>query len=112
LRSERLRSIRSAARRPHSPLAARSFQHRIVLLLTAALLFATATLAGSGPLVAQVPTPTVFPSPSATPTPGLTNVGTNYFVDNDIGNDAFNCLSPTILPQPVSSQVTGPCKTI
>jgi parallel beta-helix repeat protein len=112
LRSERLRSTRSAARRPHSPLAARSFQHRIVLLLTAALLFTTATLAGSGRLVAQVPTPTVFPSPSATPTPGLTNVGTNYFVDNDIGNDAFNCLSPTILPQPVSSQVTGPCKTI
>src|ERR1700680_2242768 len=68
-------------------------------------------LGGGRGLGAQVPT--VVPSfLSPTPTPGLTNVGGVYYVDNDVGSDAYNCLAPTVSPPPGTGQTTGPCKTI
>jgi len=110
--TNRIRATRSAIRRPRLYLAARFRLPRLCALLAAAVALLAGSLLGNGGLVAQVPAPPLFPSPTVTQSAGLTNVGSIYFVDNDIGNDASNCLSPTLLPQPASGQVTGPCKTI
>ena len=88
----------------------------LVTILLAAVFF----LRGGG-LAAQ--TPPALPSP--TTISGLTNVGTVFYVDNDIGSDAFDCLAPTVAitlptgtptptptPPAASSIVDGPCKTI
>jgi parallel beta-helix repeat protein len=90
------------------------------LALSVALTAAVLLLRG-GSLSAQ--TPPSLPSPTVIA--GLTNVGTVYYVDNDLGNDAFDCLapavnlplltatpSPTPTPTPASGIIDGPCKTI
>lgn len=107
------------AARPRAPLrrapAAPAGRVRLRPALLAAALLGVAlsgAILDGGGLGAQVPAALPSPSPTATATPGLTNVGAVYYVDNDVGNDAFTCLAPTVGPPPASGQTNGPCKTI
>jgi parallel beta-helix repeat protein len=85
---------------------------RVWLLAAAAIALAGALLAGGHSTVAQTPVPTPLPVLNITPGPDLTNVGVTYYVDNDIGDDAFTCQSATVGIAPPTGQVPGPCKTI
>lgn len=61
---------------------------------------------GSSPVVRSA---TVSPTAAL----GLTNLGVVYYVDNDTGNDHYDCLAPAIASgPPTAGQVDGPCKTI
>ena len=76
--------------------------------LAGALLAALVLLSSSRHLTAQTPVP------SPTPVSGFTNIGITYYVDNDLGDDSFDCTAPiqaSTIP-PSSGVITGPCKTI
>lgn len=72
----------------------------------------------AGPSGSQAQTPTPLPrltvTPDGRPVSSFTNIGVTYFVDNDSGDDRFDCLAPTassVTPS-LGSSVDGPCKTI
>lgn len=89
-----------------APVHARNGQMsaRFLRAGAAALLLLLAALWLHGRSAAQTPQPT--------PGPALTNLGLIYYVDNDAGNDSFDCSAPAVAAPPASGVIPGPCKTI
>ncbi|MGI8551978.1 MAG: NosD domain-containing protein [Dehalococcoidia bacterium] len=99
---------RTKARPQHYLLKTCLGHSKARLALLSLILIAVAMLAHGSGSRAQTP------PPASTPAAVLTNLGTTYYVDNDSGNDSFDCTAATVAaasPSP-NGIVDGPCKSI